>query len=348
MHQAVLTPTQVRQLRSALLRWYDANRRDLPWRRTRDPYRIWVSEIMLQQTRVAAVLEHYRVFLERFPTVTALASAPLPDVLAAWSGLGYYRRARALHEAAKLVVSDHRGELPADLASLRSLNGIGRYTSAAIASIAFGLPVAVVDGNVERVLGRLLGKSMGGEHTWAAAQALLAPARPGDWNQGMMELGATVCLPTTPKCGECPLRKSCKTPGAPSIRKDPPRIKRTLTYGLATRPSSVYLVQRASTESLMAGMWELPELTSTATGDLITRVKHSITVSDFDVQVFRLDPPRKSPQGRWVKLDAVEGVPLTGLTRKILRVTNLLPQRANPKARRTIPGDPLNARTHPR
>lgn len=350
MAEAVfIPPTQMRQLRSALLRWYDSNRRDLPWRRTRDPYHIWVSEVMLQQTRVAAVLDHYRDFLERFPTVKALAAAPLPDVLAAWSGLGYYRRARALHDAAKLVVSDHDGELPADTVALRSLNGIGRYTSAAIASIAFGVPAAVVDGNVERVLGRLLGNPLNGEHTWAAAQSFLAPDRPGDWNQAMMELGATVCLPVAPKCDECPLRKSCKAPGAPSTRKDPPRIKRHLTYGLATRNNeSLYLVQRASTESLMAGMWELPELASTAAGELLARVKHSITVSDFNIQVLRLKSVRQYPQGRWIKFQTVETLPLTGLTRKILRATNLLPHRANPRATGPTPGDATNARTSPR
>jgi A/G-specific adenine glycosylase len=340
----VLLPTQTRQLRSVLLRWYDSNRRDLPWRRTRDSYHIWVSEIMLQQTRVAAVLEHYRAFLERFPTVEALADAPLSDVLAAWSGLGYYRRARALHQAARTVVAEHSGELPSDLVTLRSLNGIGRYTSAAIASIAFGIPAAVVDGNVERVLGRLFGKPLAGEQTWTAAQDLLAPTRPGDWNQAMMELGAIVCLPVTPKCGECPLCKSCQAPGAPSTRKEPTRIKRQLTYGLATRRNSVFLVQRASTESLMAGMWELPQLETTATGELIARVKHSITISDFDVQVLRLKPPPKSAGGQWVEIRTVLELPLTGLTRKVLRAANLLPHHKNPRVIGANSGDATNAR----
>ena len=333
MPQAVAnSPAQIRHMRSSLLRWYDVNRRDLPWRQTRDPYRIWVSEIMLQQTRVAAVLELYRVFLARFPTVEVLAGAPLSDVLAVWSGLGYYRRARALHEAARQVLADHNGKLPSDIAGLRSLRGIGRYTSAAIGSIAFGIPAAVVDGNVQRVLGRLLGASSSGERTWSEAQNLLAKSRPGDWNQAMMELGATVCLPVNPKCGECPLRKSCKAPGAASTRKDPPRIKRELLYGLATRSTgSVYLVQRAPTESLMAGMWELPQLPANTAGEVVVRVKHSITVNDYLVLVIRCKPDNKTLQGRWIKVDAMEKLPLTGLTRKILRAANLLPHRANPR-----------------
>src|SRR5580658_11188869 len=180
----------------SLLSWYDQHRRDLPWRKTRDPYAIWLSEIMLQQTRVAAVLDHYRIFLERFPNVQALAAASEEAVLAAWSGLGYYRRARMLHRCARQIVEQHGACFPRSSESLLALPGIGRYTAAAIASIAFAEPVAVVDGNVERVLQRLIGtKSNGIESTgiklttrqiWQDAQALLADSRPGDFNQAMM------------------------------------------------------------------------------------------------------------------------------------------------------------------
>src|SRR3954454_9751140 len=191
MPQAVIiSPTQMRQLRSALLRWYDANRRDLPWRRTRDPYRIWVSEIMLQQTRVAAVLEHYRLFLGAFPTVEALAAASEPEVLALWSGLGYYRRARMLYRAAKRVAEDCAGVMPRTAEGLLTLPGVGAYTAAAVASIAFDEQVAVVDGNVERVLARVAGWSAAEvgfvTRVRTCADTLVDPERPGDFNQGMM------------------------------------------------------------------------------------------------------------------------------------------------------------------
>src|ERR1019366_7709483 len=163
--------------RRALLRWYDQHRRDLPWRETRDPYRIWLSEIMLQQTRVAAVLDHYRIFLERFPNVRALAAASEDAVLAAWSGLGYYRRARRLHRSAQQIAEQYGGCFPQNSEGLLALPGIGRYTAAAIASIAFAEPVAVVDGNVERVLQRLIGVNLTTPQTWQHAQALLASSR---------------------------------------------------------------------------------------------------------------------------------------------------------------------------
>src|SRR5258708_6299981 len=177
-----MTPT----FRERLLAWYDEHARDLPWRQSRDPYRVWLSEIMLQQTRVAAVIAHYREFLRRFPSVEKLAAAGEASVLAAWSGLGYYRRARMLHAAAKVVTRDHEGKFPETIEGLRELPGIGRYTAAAISSIAFGEPVAVVDGNVERVLQRLLGKRLAGEELWEAAGGLRDPGRRWDFDQAMM------------------------------------------------------------------------------------------------------------------------------------------------------------------
>src|SRR5258708_6563415 len=193
--------------RQALLRWYDHNRRDLPWRKTRDPYRIWISEIMLQQTRVAAVLEHYRLFLERFPNIKTLAAADESAVLAAWSGLGYYRRARMMRQCAQEIVADHRGRFPKTSEALQTLPGIGRYTAAAIASIVFAEPVAVVDGNVERVLQRLAGHSFTSKELGQHAHSQLSPSRPADFNQAMMELGAILCTPPQPICMACPCRK---------------------------------------------------------------------------------------------------------------------------------------------
>ncbi|HVH88080.1 MAG TPA: hypothetical protein VM912_15265, partial [Terriglobales bacterium] len=176
------SPVSLQRFRRHLLDWYRSNRRALPWRKTRDPYRIWISEIMLQQTRVAAVLEHYKLFLKRFPTVRHLAAASEADVLTAWSGLGYYRRARMLHRAAKLVASTRAARLPRSSAELRELPGIGRYTANAVASIAFNKPVAVVDGNVERVLSRILRKTLTDDEFWSTAQSLLDSKYPGDFN----------------------------------------------------------------------------------------------------------------------------------------------------------------------
>ena len=214
-------PAKIARLRRKLLDWYTINRRDLPWRRNPAPYAVWVSEIMLQQTRVAVVVERFQSFLRRFPTVVALALAPEQDVLAEWSGLGYYRRARMLHKAAQFLAANNEGNLPTRAAELRTLPGIGPYTAAAIASIAHHEAVAVVDGNVERVLCRLEGWEHGRPGGTAGlarkieshAQALVDPVRPGDFNQAVMELGATVCTPRNPQCVVCPLVADCKTKG---------------------------------------------------------------------------------------------------------------------------------------
>ncbi|MGE5176099.1 MAG: A/G-specific adenine glycosylase [Hyphomicrobiales bacterium] len=205
-----------RALRAALLRWYRRERRDLPWRRTRDAYAIWVSEVMLQQTRVETVIPYYERFLARFPRVEALAGARESDVLAAWSGLGYYRRARHLKRAAEAVVREHGGRLPGDPEALRALPGIGAYTAAAIASIGFGRPAAAVDGNVIRVIARLEGfrgrRDSGAlrRRVEAVAAALAEGPAPGDWTQALMELGATRCLPREPLCARCPLSRRCR------------------------------------------------------------------------------------------------------------------------------------------
>ena len=252
-------------IRARLLAWYDANARDLPWRESRDPYRVWLSEIMLQQTRVAAVIAHYHEFLRRFPTLEKLARAREASVLAVWSGLGYYRRARMLHAAAKVVVRELGGKFPTTAEGLKELPGVGRYTAAAIASIAFGEAVAVVDGNVERVLQRVSGRRLIGEEFWAAAERLLDRQRPGDFNQAMMELGATVCTPRAPACLTCPVVELCATRGETAgSAKAARQKKREIHYALDYRSNGgrggkVFLVQRPRDASLMAGMWELPE-----------------------------------------------------------------------------------------
>ena len=336
--------------RRALLLWYDEHCRDLPWRETRDPYRIWLSEIMLQQTRVAAVLDHYRIFLERFPNVQALAAASEEAVLAAWSGLGYYRRARMLHQTAQHIAKQHGGRFPRNSEALLALPGIGRYTAAAIASIAFAEPVAVVDGNVERVLQRLIGINLTMPQIWQHAQALLADSRPGDFNQAMMELGATVCAPRRPRCPECPVRKWCVTersnhgpnrtitmerrassPGKTSIPGKERQVRKEIWCMLSHRNGHIRLLQRPGKASLMPGMWELPQSSEPPRpwpGSAHWRsFRHSITVTDYTVHVVRNTPLPDAPsaaKGKWVAIDRLPEIPVTGLTRKILKAGGII------------------------
>ncbi len=244
---------KVTALRARLLEWYVRNRRDLPWRHSSDPYAIWVSEIMLQQTRVAVVVERYQAFMSRFPTLVSLALAPEQEVLALWSGLGYYRRARMLHKAAKFVAENLGGNLPVRSEDLQHLPGIGAYTAAAVASIAHCERIAVVDGNVERVLCRLAGWEAGSRKGGGAALRrkitelagrLLDPIRPGDFNQAMMELGATVCTPRSPQCLVCPLYADCMTRGEHKTPRRAPMISRVVAHAL----------QRAH----QSGQWQAP------------------------------------------------------------------------------------------
>jgi len=337
------------KLRKELLTWYTHNRRDLPWRHSRDPYAIWVSEIMLQQTRVAVVVERYKAFLERFPSLVSLALAPEQDVLALWSGLGYYRRARMLHKAAQFVVSQRQGNLPVTAEELRLLPGIGAYTAAAIASIAHGEPVAVVDGNVERVLCRLQGWELGSRAGGsvlrrkidALASQLVDPAHPGDFNQAMMELGATVCTPRNPSCSACPLAKTCTTRGEHKTQPRPRMLSREVARALSVRtgylPGSshreVLLEQRPASESVMPGLWELPLLRETLVPEheLRMTVRHAIMQVNYYVRirtVFEDDVPALTVAGglrRWVPLVEAAGMALTGLTRKVLSRAHLLP-----------------------
>ena len=312
------------RFRSALLRWYDANKRDLPWRRTRDPFRIWVSEIMLQQTRVAAVLDHYRRSFQQFPIVAALAKAREQHVLTAWSGLGYYRRARMLHRAAKELAHDRRGRIPKTSAELQELPGIGRYTAAAIASIAFQEPIAVVDGNVERVLSRISGKQLGAGAYWEQAPALLDPERPGDFNQAMMELGATLCLPHAPLCESCPIARHCSAQGhLPTTKLRAPQNRAHRYLALVRRKNAILLKQRSRSESVMPGLWDLPERTEPELPPILL-LKHSIMNTYYEVRVYGTGPPAQIPGARWISLSRLGSIPLTGMSRKILRALNLL------------------------
>jgi A/G-specific adenine glycosylase len=309
--------------RRALLRWYGKHQRKLPWRGETDPYRILVSEIMLQQTRVAVVEERYRKFVAQFPTAQKLARAKEQTVLAAWSGLGYYRRARNLHAAAKEIAKE--GAFPRTAEALQELPGIGRYTANAVASIAFGEPVAVVDGNVKRVLERFTGRSLSEKQYWQAAESLLDRTSPGDFNQSMMELGAMVCLPGKPLCETCPVIDLCASRGAEVRREREVRKKAVVKYALCKRNGSVLLQQRPQSSSLMPSMWELPQIKTDGNSEPkpVLKLRHSITTTDYTVFV-HATTRHNAARGRWVPLSSTKRLPLTGLARKILeRITDV-------------------------
>ncbi len=262
-------PEHLAAVRAPLLGWYDRNKRDLPWRRTRDPYAIWLSEVMLQQTQVSTVIPYWERFLTRFPTALALASAPLDDVLAGWKGLGYYTRARNLHRAAQEVVSRFGGRLPSTAEALLTLPGFGRYTAGAVASIAFGEEAPLVDGNVARVLSRLFeveglpGDKEREATLWALATALVKGERPGDFNQALMEHGATTCRPESPLCLLCPVRGACVAFRKGRVDELPPaKVRATpkkLTLALAVWPhAGTLLFARRADSGLFGGLWELP------------------------------------------------------------------------------------------
>ena len=254
--------------RRALLSWYDRHRRDLPWRGTKDPYRIWVSEVMLQQTTVKTATPYYEAFLKRFPTLQALAEEPEEEVLGAWSGLGYYHRARNLHRGAQHVAERHGGQFPKTLEAALAVPGVGLYTASAILSIAHGLPLPVVDGNVRRVLARLLALR-GPEYRkdgpyYNRAEELLDRERPGDWNQALMELGATVCTPRDPGCEACPLRSRCRARALGVVDELPEgRARRApvdvqVAAALVEKDGKVLLVRRPEGR-LLGRMWEVPQ-----------------------------------------------------------------------------------------
>jgi len=259
-------------LRRSLLEWFDKNARELPWRQTKDPYHIWVSEVMLQQTQVATVIPYFNRFIARFPTVEVLAGAPIDDVLKLWEGLGYYRRAHNLHRAANLVVLQHGGIVPDDQTQLLALPGIGRYTMGAICSIAFGQATPVLDGNLKRVISRFddLKTNIDDPDTrrelWMRAAELVPPQRPGDFNEAMMELGATVCLPRNPTCHLCPVSELCLARQRGTQYERPVRNPRRRTPHFnvvagvvwhATDPQR-FLISQRPTEGMLGGLWEFP------------------------------------------------------------------------------------------
>jgi A/G-specific adenine glycosylase len=281
--------SRARQIASLLLRWYDRGHRDLPWRHTRDPYAIWLSETMLQQTQVQTVIPYYERFLAQFPTVAALAQADLADVLALWAGLGYYRRARHLHEAARQVVERHGGQVPATVEGLRGLPGVGRYTAGAVASIAFDQPAPVVDGNVMRVLARLhaydrdISAARHQAFFWEHAEQLVRAAcgtrarphpRCGDLNQALMEFGATVCTPVSPMCRACPLRRLCV--GQAEGRQGELPVKAARKASAVVRRKALIILRRK-------GEWEEVLLLQRPAGGLWEHMWEFPTVSRNEV-----------------------------------------------------------------
>jgi len=316
-----------------LLAWYRKHKRDLPWRRTKDPYRIWISEIMLQQTRVAAVLPYYARFLELFPDVQALARAPEHTLLAAWAGLGYYSRARNVQKAAKQIVE--LGEFPRTYSSLRELPGVGEYTAAAVASIAFGLPHAVMDGNVARVLSRVTAE--GGDirservrkRLRGLAQLLLDPKQPGDFNQALMELGATVCVPKRPLCETCPVRMHCEARKQGLEHQLPVRgaqgsaDQREKKLLVIEKGGAVVFWQRTAESSRLAEFWELPEreqLPHAKVTGYAGVFRHTIVNTTYLVEVSRATL-RSLPSGfRWLAKSSLQDIPVSTTAKKALAI----------------------------
>lgn len=348
-------------LRKRLLDWYVTVRRDLPWRKTRDPYAVWLSETMLQQTRVETVIPYYERFLRELPTLDALAAASEDRVLALWSGLGYYRRARMLHAAARQVVQTHGGVLPPEASQLRRLKGVGAYTAGAVASIAFARREAVVDGNVARVLARLnaieddVRSARVVNRLWTLAEDLLpdGDGDPGDWNQALMDLGATVCVPRSPKCEACPLAGDC-VGRARGIHRELPRTTpkrkplpvRRVAIVLAS-PRALLLARRR-TDVLFGGLWEPPTAArnrcqalsnrlNIAADDLtpVGEVVHVLSHRRMAVQVVRgrlgrgahFEPPTAEYDAiECVEWSRIERFARAAITRKILQVAKVAPR----------------------
>jgi A/G-specific adenine glycosylase len=362
----IIPPAELPAFQTQLLTWFAGAKRDLDWRRTRDPYRVWISEIMLQQTHVAAVLPYYRRFLKRFPTIDALARARLDAVLCSWTGLGYYSRARNLHRAAKQIVARHDGEFPRRIEEALALHGIGHYTAAAVLSIAYGEPHAVLDGNVARVLARLgaIRGDLRRPKRWrdlaAAANTLLpeqavpaagAPTtEAGDWNQAMMELGATLCTPRAPQCDACPVARWCRAHALgialhlPAPRHKPKPIRLTLSAAvlLDRRGRTLLLRQKTDHSSLFSRLWHFPAIQApksapeklarylksvfgiTAALEPLPPARHTVTfrrilLAPFLVRVAKLRPPKLTRvRGvRTPRLGEIERLPISSATRKI-------------------------------
>lgn len=350
----------LRQFRRRLLKWYDAHQRELPWRRPResnhklDPYHVLVSEAMCQQTQVATVIPYFRRFIQQWPTVQTLAAADEQDVLRMWQGLGYYSRARNLKSAARKVVSDFAGEIPRTVESLLTLPGVGRYTAGAIASIAFGARAPILDGNVARVLCRIdcvrtdTRQRETNQQLWRRAKEVLPASRCGDFNSALMELGATICTPRSPKCLICPVRGHCEAAAAGLVEQIPlakqtkptPLLKRQV---FCIRRDDAYLIEQRPAKGRWAGMWqfvtrEIDQPIALSTIKLSRRrrlgeVHHALTHRRYHFEVFEANVTRDGhdPSPRvWVKLDGLSRYPLP---RPHLKIAEMLQAQKSPSDR---------------
>ncbi len=356
--RALLSSTDAREAGRRLVAWAETSLEPLPWRGERDPYRIWVSEVMLQQTRRETVGPYYRRFLQRFPTVRDLAAADLQEVLKAWEGLGYYARARALHAAARRIVAEHGGQLPAQRQALLALPGIGAYTAGAILSLAFGQDEPALDGNIRRVLCRLAlvredaNRPSVLRDLWATARALLVPGQAGRTNEALMELGATVCLPRAPRCPACPLAGLCRAraqgleEAVPTAVARDPLPHHTVTAAVILRPPHVLVAQRRP-DDLLGGLWEFPggtceegegleaclqreiaeELGVTiAVGPQVAALPHAYTHFRLTLHVFLCRLVAGRPQARqcaawrWVTMEEASDLPMSVLDRRVVEI----------------------------
>ncbi len=341
-------------IHTTLLAWFDAHKRDLPWRGVRDPYGVWISEVMLQQTRAGTVVAYYRRWMERFPDVSAFADADRDEVLRMWKGLGYYARARNAHRTARIVRDAHGGIFPSSATRLRALPGIGAYTAAAVASIAFGEVAPAVDGNVRRVVARLFDRP---DPSLTEARQLVAglvdPNRPGDFNEAMMELGARVCTPRSPSCGKCPLAENCRARAAGTVAERPVRRRRgpvpTRIWAVlvAVSPQGRTLLIRRPAEGLLGGMWEFPAIEADGEGNSralalerawrhvsgraspavlelapITHQFSHFTAVYESVRV-NVSAEWREPAGRWVRPDKLPNMALPAAQQRIAREAHL-------------------------
>lgn len=333
----MLSASEIAQFRANLLEWFTRNRRDLPWRRTRDPYAIWISEVMLQQTRVATVIPYYERFLARFPTFEALAEAKEHDLLAHWAGLGYYYRARNLHKSARMMRAS--GCFPSLYNDILRLPGIGDYTAAAVSSIAFNLPHAVLDGNVFRVLSRVfndatnIASPAGRKHFAHLADTLLDRDVPGAFNQALMELGATICLPVNPQCLLCPVANFCRAQASGTQNELPVKIvarkseEQQRTVFWIECGGRVLLWQRPADSRLMPGFWELPETTqlpAIPAGEKLGAFRHTITFHNYRFEVVAAAPPADTGACTWISLDALDALPLSTILKKARSIVTLV------------------------
>jgi A/G-specific adenine glycosylase len=356
----VFTAAQKQQLRRRLLAWYADHARDLPWRRSRDPYRVWVSEIMLQQTQVATVRDYFQRFVAAFPDVGQLAAADEVQVLRLWEGLGYYRRARQMHAAAQRIVADHDSQFPQCVDELQSLPGIGRYTAGAIASIAFGIRAPILEANTIRLLSRLIAyrddplKAVGQRLLWQTATDILPRTNVAQFNQALMELGSLVCTPADPKCDECPLAVVCRAHAAGQQHAIPrAKAKQQFTdlheAAVVIQKSGCVLLRQCGQRERWAGLWDFPRFAiesegplfaqkeiitkvreqtgvSCAPGPLLKTIKHGVTRYRITLDCYRADFVSGRPQTirkaeiRWVSPAALADLPLSTTGRKIVRL----------------------------